>query len=317
MIYTVRVPSDFRVLAGGQPRGSKQSGAEWQYRFELRTQDLTPPIAAGRYVASSPEAKSRAAIFWTHQPLNEDPQIAVARITAVWEVLERDFGPLDKNIRAPHILESDVLREHVSGEAGPSAASFPGGVLVNSRLLSAGIASDRFLEPVTHALAHNWFGNQVFFSRYSALGLGEGLPEYATIVVEEAANGDAGRRRRIGTYLREYDQARTAAEETPLGVTSLTDAPGQRRISLGKAPLFFIALEDLCGEGPVRDGLKRVVTLLRGQEIDYDSLRSALERSSGKNLADLFRVWLNEKDVPADFRSRYAEAAADPTTSSP
>jgi hypothetical protein len=310
MIYTVRVPSDFKVLGGGQFRGRKQSAAESQYRFELRSHDMTPAIAAGRYVASSPEAKSRSAIFWTRQPLQEDPQIAAARIMAAWNVLEQDFGPLDKNIPAPHILESQGLREHVSGERGPSAVSFPGGVLVNSPLLSAGIGSDRFLEPVTHALAHDWFGNQVFFSHYSALGLGEGLPEYATVVVEEAANGDAGRRRRIRAYLREYDQARSGAEETPLGVTSLTDSPAQRRISLAKAPLFFIALEDFCGQGPMRGGLKRIVTLLRGQEIDYDSVRSALERSSGKNLADLFRVWLNEKDLPADFRSRYGQGAA-------
>jgi hypothetical protein len=49
-----------------------------------------------------------------------------------------------------------------------------------------------------------------------------------------------------------------------------------------------------------------MVTLLRGQETSYDALRSALEHSSGKNLAEPFRVWLNDKGIPADFRSRYA-----------
>ena len=55
----------------------------------------------------------------------------------------------------------------------------------------------------------------------------------------------------------------------------------------------------------MRSGLKHMVDVLRGQEASYDSLRSALEESSGKNLAALFRVWLNQDGIPADFRSRY------------
>jgi hypothetical protein len=303
--YTVRVPSDFLVLAAGRPHRRRQSGNEAEFSFELRTADLTPFVVAGRYVASDSEAKTKTAMFWTRQPLKENPQVAIERITSAWNVLDKNFGPLDKNVRTPHIVESAVLLEHVSGESGPSAAAFPGGVLVNSQLLSFGLSSDRFLQAVTHALGHNWFGNQVFFSRYSALGLGEGLPEYATLVVEEAQEGDEGRQHRVREYLREYDEARSSAEESPLGVMSLSDPPDQRRIALAKAALFFAALEDACGEGPMREGLKRMVKLLAGQEVTYGTLRSALEQSSGKNLAAPFRVWLNDKGIPVDFRSRY------------
>jgi peptidase M1-like protein len=308
-IYTVRVPSDFLVLGGGKQVGRKHSGAQADYRFQLRTGDLTPFVVAGRYVASPSRANLNTVIFWTHRPLGQNPQPALERIRSAWDALENDFGPLDKNIHVPHIVESEGLREHLTGNPGPSATAFPGGVLVNSQLLSQELSSDRFLEPVTHALAHNWFGDEVFFARYSALGLGEGLPEYATIVVEEAQNGEAGRQRRVLRYLREYDEARKSAEEDPLGTTTLSDPPEQQRIALAKAPLFLIALEDACGEGAMRSGLKRLVTLLRGQEIAYDTVRSALEESSGKNLADLFRVWLNEKGIPPDFRSRYEREA--------
>ena len=139
----------------------------------------------------------------------------------------------------------------------------------------------------------------------AALGLGEGLPEYATIVIDEARNGTSGRRERIERYLTEYDEARKSADEKLLGITMLTDPPGQRRIALAKAPLFFVALEDACGREAIENGLKQMVELLRGQEASYDSLRSALETASGKDLAEVFRVWLNQKDVPQDFRERY------------
>jgi aminopeptidase N len=88
----------------------------------------------------------------------------------------------------------------------------------------------------------------------------------------------------------------------------MTDPPEQRAISLAKAPLFFIALEDHCGEAPVRKGLTSVVSLLRGQEVGYNEIRSAIEQTSGKDLAEFFRIWLYEKSIPKDFRAKYAPA---------
>lgn len=303
--YTVRVPSDFLVLARGKLTGQSRHEAEAEYRYELRKGDLTPFVVAGHYVASAPERKADSPIFWTSKPIQEDLTPSLERIKKVWNLLESDFGPIDKNIHVPHVVEADGLRGHFGGESGPAAAAFPGGVLVNSEALALGVTDERFLERVTHALAHNWFGDEVFFGRYSAVGLGEGLPEYATIVVEQSQKGESGRRLRASQYLREYDDALKGAQETPLGVTTATDPPGEQRIALAKAPLFFVALEDICGEKSMHDGLRQMVTSLRGQEVTYGTLRSALERSSGKNLADAFRVWLNEKGIPADFRARY------------
>ena len=85
----------------------------------------------------------------------------------------------------------------------------------------------------------------------------------------------------------------------------LYDPVQQRRIARLKAALFFIALEDADGEAPVRQGLKQVVTILGGQEVGYDDVRSALEQSTGKNLAEPFRTWLYSKGMPQDFRARY------------
>ena len=305
-VYTVRVPSNFLVLARGTPKGQKKQGAETEYRFRLLKDDLPPYVIAGKYVESPAGRSPDSAAFWTLKPLPSDPSKAAKEMAQAWDILEKDFGPLDRSMSAPHVVESPELRRHTSGdEPGPAAAAFPGGVLVNPAALALGTESDQFLEMVTHSLAHNWFGDEMYPAPDAALGLGEGLPEYATIVIEEARNGTSGRRERIERYLKEYDEARKSADEKLLGITMLTDPPGERRIALAKAPLFFVALEDACGPEAMRDGLKQMVELLRGQEASYDSLRSALETASGKDLAEVFRVWLNQKDVPQDFRERY------------
>lgn len=304
-LVTIRVPDNFLVLSRGSAAGRKQNGGETAYRFLLRKDDLAPYIVAGRYVESSSRGKQDSAIFWTLAPLKEDAAPAADAITAAWITLQNDFGPLDKNIRAPHVVECPELRARMSGETGPAAASFPGGALVNSDALALGINSKLFLEKVTNALAHNWFGGELYPTSNAAIGMGEGLPGYATIVIDEARNGEAARRRRTSEYLREYDEALKQAAEKPLGVTTMTDSPEQRRIALAKAPLFFVALEDAYGEAPIRAGLKQLVALIRGQEVGYDDLRAALEESTGKSLAEPFRTWLYRKGVPEDFRARY------------
>ena len=305
MEYTVRVPAGYVVLARGIPEKQKKENGETVFRFRLGATDLAPYVVAGRYSEASSNQKSGTAVFWTLEPLKEDPSTAAQRIAAVWNMLETDFGPLDKNIHVPHIVESAEVRSHVGRANGPAAAAFPGGMFANSDAFAMGIGSDEFLEMASHALAHNWFGDEIYPTADASIGLGEGLPEYATIAIDEERNGEEGRSQRILRYFREYDAAVRVASETTLAITTMNDPAPQRRIALAKAPLFMAALEDACGPKQMQAGVAEMVTLLRGQEVGYADLRSALERAGAKNLADLFRTWLNEKGIPADFRARY------------
>jgi hypothetical protein len=313
--YSVRVPENFLLLAGGTPAGRKKIGSETEYRFELRKNDLPAYIVAGRYVDSSPREKSAGGSevsFWTMQPLQGDPAAAAARVATAWAALQRDFGPLEKNIPGPHIVESSELRARSREDDQIAAASFPGGALVNSSALALGFESDELTQDVNQALAHSWFGVEMYPADDAAVGIGEGLPNYATIVVDEASRGEPARRRRIRQFLDAYETgvqktAGTPASEQSIITTMLYDPFPRRRIAAAKAALFFVALEDTYGEAPVRSGLAQVVALLRGKEVGFNDLRSALEQTTGQNLAEPFRVWLYSTGMPQDFRNRYAE----------
>jgi hypothetical protein len=312
--YSVRVPDNFLVLAGGKLAGRKKAGGESEYRFELRKDDLPAYVVAGRYVDSSSRGKSaeKADVsFWTLQPLEGDPAAAAQGIAAAWSALQQDFGPLDKNIPGPHIVESQELRARAGEENQSAAASFPGGALVNSTALALGFQSDQLTQEINEALAHSWFGVEMYPVPDAAVGIGEGLPNYATIVVDESSGGDAARRRRVRQFLDAYETgvqkyAGTPNCEQSIVTTMLYDSFPRRRIAAAKAALFFIALEDAYGEASVRSGLAQVVGLLRGKEVGFNDLRAALEQTTGKNLAEPFRVWLFNTGIPQGFRDRYA-----------
>jgi len=312
--YTIGVPADFFVLARGTPKGQRRRANQVDHRFLLSKDDLPPFVVAGRYVAAPAHGPAHSAVFWTVEALRGDASAAIEQITSDWNTLQSDFGPLDKDIVAPHVVESPELSRHLSGEPSAAAVAFPGGAIVNPAALALGSSNDEFLDLVAHALAHNWFGDQIRPTADASIGIGEGLPEYATIVIEEARNGEAGRRRRILEYLHRYNDARMRSNETPLGIALLTDPLGPRRIALAKAPLFYIALEDVCGKIEVRRGLARVLGLLRGQTVDYNVLRSVLEQSTNRTLAQMFRIWLNDKGLPQDFLERYPLGPANQET---
>jgi hypothetical protein len=309
--FSVRVPADFALLAGGVPKGRKKSGSEVELRFDITNAASAAYIVAGRYAPSQTfnDASAPAAVFWTLQRTKEDPTPGARELYATWEALEKDFGPLDKKVTIPRIVEAPGLRGRWNGEDGPTAVAFPGGAIVNPAALALGTDSEDFVRIVSHALAAEWFGESMYFSDASAVGMGEGLPEYATVVIDEARHGPDARKKRVAEYLRRFDEAAKQATETPLSAITLTDAAGPRRISLAKAPLFFVALEDVCGEGPMRTGLTRMLAAMRGREAGYADLRSALEQSCSRDFAPMFRLWLNSKGIPPDFRLRYQGSA--------
>lgn len=310
MSYTVRVPENFLVRARGKPAGRKKDGNEVVYRFDLGKNDLSPYVVAGRYADSSRDRKSANILFWTLQPLTDNSASAAQRINAAWSTLQSAFGSLDKNIVQPHVVESPELRAHGDDEDAAAVAPFPGGALVGSDALALGWQSDELVEKITHALAHSWFGDQMYPAANAEVGLGEGLPDYATVVADEARGGESARRKRILELLHHYEEVVQEAAATPNSEKSIIDVTPydsipQRRAARAKTALFFISLEDSYGATNVRRALTQVVALLGGKDVGYDDIRSALEQSTGRNLAVPFRTWLYNKGLPQDFRNQY------------
>lgn len=308
MIYSVRVPSDFLVLARGRLRHRKADHGEAEYEFQLNKSDLAPFVVAGHYVETRVGAGS--VVFWTLHPLAESAGSSPQRIADAWTTLEKDFGPIDADVRGPHIVEAPALSSEPAEGPDTGVASFPGGVLVGEQTLALGIASDAFVDRVSHALAHNWFTNEMYPGPNAAIGIGEGLAEYATVVIDEAEGGASARQIRVQYFLGQYDEALKHAKETPLGVTASTDPPSQRAIAIAKAPLMYVALEDTCGEQPVRNALKDLVALLSGQQVGFNDLRSAMEHTCGKDLGEFFRIWLYGKGLPPSFAALYRSSTA-------
>jgi hypothetical protein len=309
--YTVVVPSDFTVLARGSVASRKQDGNDAIFRFEMSKRDLGPYVVAGRYRNSNRNKKSTNTVFWTLKDLPQNSSSPANRFTVAWSVLQKNFGVLDKQADTPYVVEAPSLEADGSLTDGAGFAAFPGGVLINSAALNLGAENELFIERVERGLARTWFDDALQPAPFAALALGDGLPAYATIVIDQAAGGDTARRRRVVGLLNSYDEARRQLKspEKSVVATLPTDSIDQHRIAEAKAPLLFIALEDGSGTSSVRAGLAQAIQALRGKEVSVNDVRAAIEFTTSKNLAEPFRVWLYNPGMPADFRTRYEAAA--------
>ena len=92
---------DFFVLARGIPKGEKKISDEIGVPVPARRGDHGDVRGRRKILPFGPrQDKSASTVFWTIQPLKDDPSPAAQQIAAAWNALEKDFGPLDKNIAA-------------------------------------------------------------------------------------------------------------------------------------------------------------------------------------------------------------------------
>jgi hypothetical protein len=305
---TVIGPRDFRVLAPGKPLKPAADGNLIAHRFRIQPQmDFLPYVVAGRYQEQMVQTPQGKVSFWTFQSLGvQQAQTAAGRLAASMKAFEDFFGPAAKSKTVIRIVEAPGDLPAEFGEPGDAGgASFPEGVLFDHRAFAQGVANESVLELAEYELARTWFGWRVRPSPEAQILMGRGAGLFGLVVAAEARGQDQ-RRRMVAFLLDRFDESkRTAADrqllEPPVGYSRA------ERISTGyRAGLFFVALEDLCGRDNLRAAFRNMLQARANDDVAHEDLKAAAEAASGRELAEMFRAWLNHPGIPDDFRARYS-----------
>lgn len=316
-VLTVIAPKDFRVLAPGNPRKGGVKGNVATHVFRIRPdRDFLPYVVAGRYREQVVRVQRATVRFWTFQPLPvPEARQAGARLSSSMKAFADFFGPASRAKPAIHVVEAPGDLPSAFGENnGFGGTTFPDGVLLDSRAIAKGVANEAVLQVAEYELARTWFGWRVQPTPEAQILMGRGVGLFALVIAAEARGPDQ-RRRMVASLLDRYDRARSISADK-----RLIAPPGEysraQRVSTGyRGALFLVALEDLCGHDALRAAFREVVHSRSGDQTGYEELRSAVEYSSGRNLAEMFRRWLIRPGVPDDFRARYAGSPSAPSVS--
>jgi hypothetical protein len=310
-ILTLFSPPDFRVLAPGKALKRTADGNFVSQRFLIDpANDFLPYVVAGRYQEKLIHSRQGEVQFWTFRPMDGSAaQTAADRLSTSMKALTEYFGPASEGKTATRIAESPVELPAEFGAPGdPGGASFPEGALLDSRALKQGVASEAVLQLAEYELARTWFGWRVRARPEAQILMGRGVGLFGLVIAAEGRGQDQ-RRTMIASLIDRYDAARALAPdkrlmEPPAGYSRA------ERISTGyRGALFFVALEDMCGHDNLRSALRDVIRTRASSDTGYEELRSAVESASGKDLAEMFRTWLIQPEIPRDFRARYQKTS--------
>jgi hypothetical protein len=310
-ILRVLAPADDLVAASGAEVGNRQPKQEADRLFRIARGDPYPFVVAGRYQEKEIAVPGPNVVFWTLQPLDPDTaQLLASRLATARGAYERFFGHGPGGADTLRVVETqESLPAEFGASDDPGGASFPGGVLLDSRAFAAGLSSEPVMELAEYELARSWFGWIVRPDPAAQILMGRGAGLYAVTLAARARGGEAARDAAVADLLRRYQAARQQAADRPLLEPATGYAHEQRVASGYKAALFFVALEERAGTEPLHRAMRRIFHDMAGKEIGAPDLRSAIESETHQNFAEFFRVWLNQPGIPADFLAAHQSGA--------
>jgi hypothetical protein len=302
-ILRVLAPADDLVAASGKEIGNRRPKQESDRVFRIARGDPFPFVVAGKYQEKQIGAPGPNPVFWTLEPLDPATAQALAsRLAVARDAYEKFFGHGPVGADALRVVETqEALPAEFGASDDPGGASFPGGVLLDSRAFAAGLSSEPVMELAEYELARSWFGWIVRPNSNAQILMGRGAGLYAVTLAARARSGESARNAMVEDLLRRYEGASQRAADRPL-LEPATGYTHEQRVTNGyKAALFFVALEERAGIDPLRRAMHRVFRDMAGREVGAAELRSAVEAETHQDFAEFFRVWLNQPGIPPDF----------------
>ena len=306
---SVRVPEGYLAHSSGRARGVRKENGELVYRFRIGKDDFDPFVVAGRYFERRFHSADITILFWTLKaPLPQDQfEQAGAHLAATLKAYESSFGLLTKKKEPYRIVGMfGWPTAIVGGFPVVSTPNFPLGAVIPAQEDSALKENDYTHTLAAYGLAQSWFGITPPVESGVSSTFNEVLCHYSMIFVAGEEFGSRfDRRAYMQRALHLPPRRPEQSKEKPLIAMAEGKEPGDKLPALVKGELFLGALEDSCGQDNLRRAMRHMAQSLRGSTYNYTLLLSALEQECHQDLGPMFREWLTETGIPADFRQRY------------
>ncbi|HTQ87021.1 MAG TPA: hypothetical protein VMI93_12465, partial [Candidatus Solibacter sp.] len=280
------------------------------YRFRMKQEDGDPFVVAGRFSEQRFRSEATSIVFWTLGEALTDDEFGQAgtRIVDTVREYESAFGaPAGKKRPYWIVLAPGWPNLYVSGFPVAGLPAFFRGAVVPVPISSQRL-SEFFFQVAAEGLAESWFGSAARTPAGTMPAFHVMLSDYAAKFVAAPAGEESERVKFVGGTIQVFDhfaRGPGGSKERSLAAMAESEGGGERLLALVKGELFLVALGDRCGQDRLHRALRHLAGTLGRTAYGYAELRSAVEQECAVNLAPVFREWLTETGIPAEFRRRY------------
>lgn len=291
--FTISAPQRYQVVANGKFINTTGNAAASQWKFE--ESKAIPPYCMIVTV-------NEGAII-------NSPDQAITNLIYNVAQKDRDYAAKGFSSAAPALaffnqtvapypyekLALIVAETRFGGMENSSAIVFPNNLLAprGAEKMSARFGIPTRIESVVaHEIAHQWFGDSVTESTWADLWLSEGFATYfAGLFLEKYEGDDAFRVYMHDAADRYFRYARR--NHVPIHDTTTTDLMSLlNENNYEKGAWVLHMLRRQLGDEAFFKGLRSYYNDHREGNATTEDLKSALEKSSGKDLKEFFARWV-------------------------
>jgi len=334
----VTLPQGFLVHTSGTSKKALRQSADTQTIRALQTvDDRYPFVVAGRYSANRINGTHQTIIFWSRASSGTGSDSGVLRqasseLARTIDAYNESFGAPLSRVKTFWIVECPVpagcisrFHSSITTSLEEDAPDAPSAELASSDtvMVDPSKGAPTLAAAAAPPLAASWLGygrNPGFYEQTPPLSQ---LPIFAAAQAREVIDGPQSRADTIRRTLRlapknvvvtssDAQQARDGGETHKPGVRS-----EDQRVLRAKSFLFFYALQDRYGPKVFHDAIAHMLYARATRGFDLDDLIAAFEQETHQNVAQFVRLWMKHPGVPEEFRSRYANPAADTSAKQP
>ncbi len=298
--FSVTAPARELVVANGKFDGveTNASGTRtWSYSEGVPIPPYCMIIGVGEFALFNSENPALSPLS-IYVPKSDSPK-AQKGFGSADEVLQ-----LFNDIVAPYPYEKLALIVGATQFGGMENSS---AIVFASRLFDARASSgssQRFGIPyevedvVAHEIAHQWFGDSVTESTWADLWLSEGFATYFAGLFIQRYEGEEN----FQKYMNRA--AQVAFEYEKKTRTPIHDRETEDLMKLlnpnnyQKGAWVLHMLRSRLGDEPFFKGIQAYYEAHKAANASTEDLRSALEKSSGKDLKEFFRRWVYDSGHP-------------------
>jgi len=288
-IYNVEinVPENLVVAATGVAEDHQTQAGKSTYHFEsgpardfflIMSPDFTvksetvEDITVNSYYLSGQSKGGEAAL-----------QVAADSL----RIYNQEFGPYPYS-------EFDVVEAPMRNALG---VEFPGIVLIGDPLYSES-ETPNFIVTVAHEVAHQWWYNVVGNDVFDDPWMDEALATYSSSLYYEFGNGGPAAASGLASYWQNrYRQTQQKGKDDGIALSlshfeSLNDPSVYAAVVYNKGGLFFKNLRQEIGDQAFFTALQNYYKAYQFQIATPDDLLNTFENTSGRQLDDFYKQWL-------------------------
>lgn len=293
---------DYTVLANGLLVGKEvlpEGRLKWSYDMEAPMSSYLVALVIGEYKVKSEISNSGIPLEYYYYPDDSAKVEATYRYSKqMFDFLESEIGvdfPWKTYRQAP-------VRDFLySGMENTTLTIFSDVLVVDDIAFN-----DRnYVNVNAHELAHQWFGNLVTARSSTHHWLQEGFATYYALLAEREVFGDDYYYWRLHEYAQQL-----LAQENAENSTSLLDPKSSSLTFYQKGAWALHVLREQVGSAAFRVAVRNYLEKHSFQNVETSDFISEVEQTSGQELSDFVKTWLEDVALPQDAMVKSLKASA-------